>query len=226
MPGFGFGIATFVELLMVVVLIVAAWSWRKGALGVTLVLREFHVSPDPEAPTLIRIVGRISGIVAWLLTSLQLSPEVEFHVTQQDLSIRSSSLSGVSHLFVPIDHISSTECGYRRSLLALGIVLINAVAIVVTVLSFGGAANSSEVGGMLGAVFIDLIIGGIAGLFYYLSKRIMLKIETEGGEHHGILFKRSVMEGVSVDLPDALRAIALLNAHILTQSRRKSPGMS
>ncbi|PYU76589.1 MAG: hypothetical protein DMG49_01245 [Acidobacteria bacterium] len=65
----------------------------------------------------------------------------------------------------------------------------------------------------MGLAFGFLILAGIASLVYFLSKRIGIVVETM--HSHSLAFKRSVIENVSVDLPEALRAISVINARVL-----------
>lgn len=226
MPGFGLGISSLVEVMVVFALIGAAWTWRKGTLGVTLVLREFRVSRTPNTPTVIRIVGRISGVVNWLLTLLRLKPEVEFEVTQEAVSIRYSSLSGFRQFYVPVEHVCCTECGYQRSVMALVFAALFSVGFLFNLLSgilSAFADRRSEASSDITIALGFLILDAIAAALYYFSKRIVLSIETESGGRQGVLFKRSVMENVSVDLPQALQAMGMLNALILSRTQHRQP---
>jgi len=60
---------------------------------------------------------------------------------------------------------------------------------------------------------IYLVLAAIAALVYFLSKRIGITIETT--HSHGVVFKRSVIENVSIDLPEAIRAIRVINSRVL-----------
>ena len=215
MPGFPFGsgFSTLVWLIAIVIVSVVVWRGRSGFVsGTPIVLSKFLVNEDLTARTSVEIVGRASGPVSWILTALRLEPEFRLVVTNSEVSIRRGSLSGLSHIYVPLGKISAVVCGYQRSVLALGFATLFAVGFLLNLLS-GFFENSSQVGSDMGLAFGFLILAGIAGLVYFLSKRIGIVVETM--HPHGLAFKRSVIENVSVDLPEALRAISIINARIL-----------
>jgi hypothetical protein len=64
-------------------------------------------------------------------------------------------------------------------------------------------------------LLLGLIIGGAMLIAYYLSKKIVISLETSGGMVMGLSFKRSVIENVSVDIEQALRAILLVNQKVI-----------
>jgi hypothetical protein len=172
------------------------------------------VDEDPAARTSVEIAGRASGPISWILAALRLEPEFHLVVTNSEVSIRRGSLSGLVHEYVPLEKISAVVCGYQRSILALGFAVLFGVGFVLNLLSGFLENNSNRVGSDMGLAFEFLIFAGIAALVYFLSKRIGIVVETE--RSHGLIFKRSVIENVSVDLPEALRAVSVINARILT----------
>ena len=64
-------------------------------------------------------------------------------------------------------------------------------------------------------ILIGLIIGGLFLIAYYLSKKIVISVETSGGMVLGLSFKRSVIENVSVDIEQALKAIRIVNQKVI-----------
>lgn len=221
--GLGFGFSTVVGLVLFVLLIVVVWRGRGNFVGGTpIVLRSFRVSGDPTAATIIEISGRISGVVSWILTLLRLEPEFQFSVTRTDISIRSASLSGIQHTYIPLSAVTATVCGYQRSILAFAFAVLFSFGFVSQLLSGFLTANQDEVGNDMGLAFGFLILAAIAALVYFLSKRIGLWAETLHA--HGFNFKRSMIENISVDLPQALKAIEVLNGLVL--SARATAGAS
>jgi hypothetical protein len=215
MPGFPFGggFSTLVWLVAIVVVSVVVWRGRSGFVsGTPIVLSKFRVNEDLTARTSVEIVGRASGPISWILTALKLEPEFHLVVTNSEVSIRSGSLSGVSHTYVPLGKISAVVCGYQRSILAFGFATLFGVGALLNLLS-GFFENSNQIGSDIGVALGFLILAGIAGLVYFQSKRIGIVVETM--HPHGLAFKRSFIENVSVDLPEALRAISVINARIL-----------
>ena len=203
----GYGISGLVWLIAFIVVGVVLWQGRhRSSLWV---LTRFIINEDPAAEIGVEIAGRVSGIVSWVLTLLKLNPEVELTVSRSEVSIRNASLSGTGHVYVPLNKISATVCDYHRSMLALGFTILFGVGFVLNLLTGFLGQNNSD----LAQAFGFLIFAAIAALVYYLSKKIRISLETM--HPHGVVFKRSVIGNVSVDLSQALRAIAVVNARAL-----------
>ena len=205
----------FVSGFVFLLVIAMVWRGRRSGYvsGTRMVLKHFHVSDDPAAEIGVQILGRASGIVSWLLTLLKLSPDVELTITRTEASMRSASLSGVVQIYIPLQKVTATVCGYERSILALGAAILSALWFVVALLSALFENNREEVSSDMAAVVAALVLAAAALLWYFLSKRIAIVLETT--HKHGVVFKRSVIENVSVDLPEALRAIEIINARVL-----------
>jgi hypothetical protein len=215
--GVGFGISTIVWVGAIIVVAVIWWRGRRSSYvsGTLVVLKRFHVNEDPSAKAAVEITGRISGIVSWVLTLLRLEPEFELTVTDSEATIRSGSLSGILHMCIPIGKISASICGYQRSILAFGFAILFSVGFVLNLLSGFFENDRSQVGSDMGYAFGFLILAAVAALIYFLSRRIGIGFFFETEHPYGFVFKRSVIENVSVDLPEALRVIAVINARIL-----------
>lgn len=176
----------------------------KNSVSATLVLRNFKITESALAgDTLVEIVGRSSGFKAWLLTVMGLSPETTFKVSRTEVSYKGSSLSGETHQIVPLPSVASTHCGYTKSIfsLILGIIII-----------LGGLLIGTENTSIL---LLELVIGGLFIISYWLSKKIIIKIETSGGLMMGIAFKRSVIENVPVNMEQALKVIKIVNEQVV-----------
>lgn len=179
----------------------------KNSVSATLVLRNFKITESALAgDTLVEIVGRRSGFKAWLLTVMGLSPETTFKVSRTEVSYKGSSLSGETHQIVPLPSVASTHCGYTKSIfsLILGIIIILG--------GLGGLLIGTENTSIL---LLELVIGGLFIISYWLSKKIIIKIETSGGLMMGIAFKRSVIENVPVNMEQALKVIIIVNEQVV-----------
>jgi len=180
-----------------------------------LALRKFRIN-ESSSPTL-DIVGRTSGILGWFLTLLKVDPESHFRLDEQEASFRTASVSGLTHHYVPLEKITSTSCSYFRSVMALGIAAYCALSFIGSLIGALGlgllAKDSNTFGLVAGAAFVWLVLGAIATAWYFLSQKIAIVVRS-GSSGFGFLFKRSMIENVSVDLPEALAAIAVLNARV------------
>lgn len=210
---------------LVVVLIVGGVLLRGRSTyvrGTSMVLKSFRISEDPSEPA-IEIIGRASGIVSWVLNLLQLEPGIEFIVTENEISFRSASLSGIHHTYIPLTKVTESNCGFQRSLLALILTVLFGLGFVFNLLRglFGSRYELSE---STSIAVLLLLFAGVSALVYFLSKRIGLSVITE--RSHGVVFKRSVIGNVSVDLPEALKAIEVINARILAAQTIKTVSVS
>ncbi|HTD44959.1 MAG TPA: zinc ribbon domain-containing protein [Bryobacteraceae bacterium] len=217
---FGFGLLALVQVGLFIMFILIVWRGRVNYVsGTPIVLKDFRVDDDPAAETAVEIVGRVSGMVSWFLTLFRLHTEVRLMVTRNEISIRQASLSGMQDVYIPLGKITTTICGYQRSIVALGFALYFfaefLLSLLTGVIGSGGQAAGTTLAfavGGLGAV-ANLVFTAIAVLVYFLSKRIGITIET--AHRHGVVFKRSVIENVSVDLPEALKAIHVINNRVI-----------
>jgi hypothetical protein len=208
---FGIGVLELIVLAVVVLVLVGRGLARRGGGGIlisgpTLVLRRFKIDETSTANVLVDIVGRASGITAWLLTVMGFDAETSLKVTDKEVSFRSSSLFGQTHQVVPLPSVSSTHCGYSKP---IGYLIVGAIFLIGGILSGLGESGGGTV------ILSGLVIGGILLIAYYLSKKIVISIETSGGMVLGLSFKQSVIENVSVDMEQALKAIRIVNQKVI-----------
>jgi hypothetical protein len=207
---FGIGMPELIIICAIIFVVSGMGLGRRGgsirAGGPTLVLKKFSVSESSQDGVFIEIVGRASGFMAWLLTVLGFDAETQLNVTENDFSFKSSSLFGQIVQTAPLLNISSTHCGYSKP---IGFLIIGCIFIIGGIISSMGRYGSS------GAFIAGLIIGGIFLLLYWLSKKMTLSFETNGGMIMGLTFKRSVIENVAVDIEKARQAIEVINKNII-----------
>ncbi len=220
---FGLGIpelAAFLPLLLII-LLVGAFSRHSGGFrisGPTLVLRKYKVDGASADGVLVDIVGRPSGIIGWFFTVLGLYGESSFKVAGKQISFETSSRFGQLHQVVPLTNVSSTHCSYTKPIgfLIFG-VLSGVVGTVVGILA--GFANEPGSGPV---VIGFLVIGGLLLLGYFLSKKIVLSLQSDGGLWMGLVFKRSVIENIPVDIDKALQTIKLINEKVIESRIQKA----
>lgn len=188
------------------------------------VLQEFSIRSDADGDPLIHIVGRYKGIISWILLSLGIENRIELKVTDKDWTLRQGSLAGMKTVYYPLKQVTSTICGYQRSMIALffsilfGLISLGRslgiLPILFTSLKERGEAAREAAASGLSSVLLSvlgwMILCGIAFLIFYTSKRVSLGVDAGGG-NHGIVFKRSVIENKVMDLVTAEQATALLN---------------
>lgn len=208
---FGIGFQELIILAVIVFIVVGGGLVRRGGGGIritgpTLVLRRFKIDEAPLANILVEIVGRASGVTAWLLTVIGFDAETSLKVTDKEITFRSSSLFGQTYQVLPLQSVSSTHCGYSKP---IGYFIMGAIFLIGGLLSWLGQRGGNTI------ILPGLVIGGIFLTAYYLSKKIVISLETNGGMVLGLSFKRSVIENVSIDIEQALKVIRILNQKVI-----------
>jgi len=169
----------------------------------TLVLRKFEINKDATDKPAIEIVGRSSGIIAWILTAMKLNTLTTLRLQGNELSIVYGSLSGETHTIIPVSAIESTQCGYSKTLayLYLGIISI----------LYG--LGTGELVPLLGLA----VIGGILLAAYYFSNRMFIAVSA-GNRTEMIAYKKGLVDGEAVDLERTLEAIDVINTNVLSRA--------
>ena len=217
---FGIGAPELIIIAIIIsVVAVPFMAGRRGGIsmsGPTLVLRKFNVDKLSPNGVFIEIIGRASGLTSWILTVLRFDTETTLKITKNEISFTSSSLFGQVNQLAPLSGVSSTLCGYSKPigyLIAAGVFIIGGIII----------GLSQRNGGPV--LIFGIIIGIALIVIYALSKKIALSIETRGGRSLGLIFKRSVIENVSVDIEKALNAMEIINSKVLeSQQKIALPG--
>jgi len=182
--------------------------------GPTLVLRKYKVDGSSPDGVLVDIAGRPSGIIGWLLAIIGLYGETSFKVAGRQINLETSSRFSQLHQVVPLTNVSSTHCGYSKPIGFLVFGVLFGLLGVAT-----GFANQPGSGP---AVIVSLIIGGLFLLGYFLSKKIFLSLQSDGGLVMGLVFKRSVIENVPVDINKALQTIRVINEKVIESRIQKA----
>ena len=166
----------------------------------TLVVSKYLVDENAADGKYLNIVGRPSGLMSWLLTLMKINPQTNLELQNDRLSVSLSQLSGESHTVVPLDAIDITKCGFSKKLrwLVLGIATL-----------LGGVSAGDG-----GVFMMALLLSAVFLVLYFFSNRMFLSV-TAGGESVVIEYKKSVVEGVKVDLDRTLAAIEVLNGRVL-----------
>ena len=211
---FGIGFPELIVLVVIVFIVIGGGVVRRGGGGIrltgpTLVLRRFKIDESPSANVLADIVGRASGVTAWLLTVIGLSAETSLKVTDKEVIFKGSSLFGETHQVVPLARIASTHCAYSKP---IGYFIIGVIFLLSPILSYFGLGPNIE---RLTGILPLLVISAIFLIAYFLSKKIVISLETCGGMMLGLSFKRSVIENVSIDIEEALKTIQIVNKKVI-----------
>src|SRR5204863_9125617 len=80
-----------------------------------LVLREFRVGSPQTTGEFLYILGRRSGVIAWLMTLLGLQAQTSFSVTDDEVVRETVGPSGFESIYAPLREISVSRCSYYRA---------------------------------------------------------------------------------------------------------------
>jgi hypothetical protein len=155
-----------------------------------LVLKKWYASQTPNQDgNHVHLVGRQAGLFAWLLSVIGIDPTTEVEIKENLIVFTKSSLSGRERRVIPMKSVCSAYYGYEKpwqAALAFGIVL-------------------------LPIFFIGVIVGP---LYYYLNKRLTVGVVETSSWVGGFSFKRSVIEGQSIDEQKAYEVIDIIRGLI------------
>jgi len=200
------------QLLLFAYLAVSFFSNKKSVQ--TLVLRKFNIDEKAESGFFVEIIGRTSGLKAWLLTILGFDTESSLRFDSKKIEYRNSSLFGEELNISPLASISSTLCGYTRPVFSLIAGIFSSITFLICTLAYADASRY-EKDAFLIIIYISLILAVIFLVRYALNKKLTISVQTSGKINFGLSFKRSVMENVAVNISEVRRAIFLLNSKVV-----------
>ena len=167
-----------------------------------LVIKSWSVnSSPPTGQPHIRIVGRESGLISFILSLLGIDATTTLLVNERHIEHERGDLSGFRRDVTPVEHISTTYYGrfkpWKKASIGAGL----GVALLFS-------------GGWFG-VLLGLIVIGLAGFFYVLNRTLTLGYVADSGlEPKALVFKRSVIEGQEIN-EDSLRDIIAVIEHLI-----------
>ena len=173
--------------------------------GSALVVKEVQI--DENAEVQVHIIARKSGLISWIFSLFGIDPTYTLWVYKDRIETKRQSLSGGIKSVVPISSLDSYTYGFTRPFLFLWLSIILFVIGFPTIL-FG-----------IGILFIILAI--ILLIKFILGKCLTMCFTTYGGNIVLFLYKRSVIEGVSIDenLADKISEIVKQNYIVQTTKR-------
>jgi hypothetical protein len=221
---FGIGIPELQVAFVLILLAALVEWWRLRHAGPNLVLREFRVGTAETAGEFLYILGRRSGLVAWLLTLFGLQAQTSFSVTDDEVARETVGPRGFEYLYSPLTEISSSRCSYYRAFLVLVLSLAffayGLITLLSAVLRENDYVRQRALAGASDTLWPCLILGTACYIWYAQSKRVLISVVARGDVGMGISFKRSVIENVGIELKKAIEAVDLMNARILAKHPR------
>ncbi len=155
-----------------------------------LVVKKWSASKTPDANGVyVRIEGRESGLLAWLLALIGIDAVTTVEIKENLVVFSQGSLEGKQHRIIPMASICSAGYGYVKPLkqaIALGAILA----------PFFG---------------LGLIVGPV---YYFLNKTLSVFVIENSGWVGGFNFKRSIIEGQNIGEQDAYAVIEIIRGLI------------
>lgn len=207
-PDFG-DYAVFGLVLLLIIMFFRGRRNTAKSMGSPLVLKTFTVNEAAPDGIAVHIVGRKSGLIAWLLTVVGFDALTTLIVNETEISFKSSSLYGQMLKLVPISMISSTTCGYFKP---FGFLLFGTVFAVVGVIF--------AIGGIVAGALILIALGGILLGLYWTSKSMIISLTAGGMEPVGLRLRPSVIHGMSINLDKVAAAVTLINRRVAGERER------
>lgn len=163
-----------------------------------LVIKEAEVNEN--GPLYVKIKGRKSGLITWLLTLLGIDSTTTFEVYEDRIEFSEGSLSGRIKEMIPLTTVCNLGTGYMKPILWLVWAFLFLIA------SFFCLANNSA-----GMMLFFLILTAGAVFLYFFRKSMLLYAIPNSGSGAMIIFKRSLIENVNISEEDAYRIISLIS---------------
>ena len=178
-----------------------------------LVIKSWSVNSNPPiGQPHVRIVGRESGLISFILSLLGIDATTTLVVTERHIEHERGDLSGFRRDLTPVEHISTTYYGRFKpwkktvAIAGLGVAFL-----------FAGHWASAILG---------LIVIGLAGVYYVLNRTLTFGyIPDSGVPPRPVEFKRSVIEGQEIN-EDSLRDIIALIEHLIKPTAGVTPIVS
>lgn len=199
----------WVIVLVILSLVLGLAAKASSGLSGALVVKKFFVSPTPrEDGVYIEIVGRQSGLIAWLFALLRIDPTLEMRVRYTKVEYLVSNFTGFTRAVLPIESVSSVYFGVSRPWKkAMGWLLFFIFLAYI-------AAELGSTGGAVGLLLVGLVVA--IWVFVYNRLRLIGFNDVTGETYH-LLLKRSVIEGQEISeekLDEITRIVlALLDEH-------------
>lgn len=179
------------------------------------VIKSWNVNVKPDSNgSYITIVGRMAGLISYLLSICGIDPTVTLRVNSKNLFFTEGSLAGTKHNVIPLRNISSVLYGYHKPWQAMLVLLALGASLA---FCLGNAAESGIVAFVVFAIFTVIALA-----YYALSKKLIIGVIGFGSETFQVVFKRSVIEGKNIDEENAKYVGQVLQSLMDMQYTHKS----
>ena len=168
-----------------------------GTQALALVQKEINT----EGPCYVRLVGRKSGVVDWLLTVIGINTTTVLEVYGDRIEYSYGSLSGRVVEMIPLSKVSNLLCGRFKPAILL---ILAGICFAAAFVTFG----------------ITLIFTILFVIFYFLKKTVLISIIPNSGSASSVAFKRSLIEGKDISEEEAANIIKIV-AQLVEYANKK-----
>jgi len=170
-----------------------------------LVVKEWTVrektGTDTEPP--IRIVGRQSGLMPWILTKFGIDPTFYFTVSNSKLEFVSSSIfRGREHRLIPLQNVSSTYYRYKLPFFECIIAFCSSwvlMALFFSISSLFESLITRFIIFSIGVLFCSALAVFVVKLVIRYHRILTIAVAEISGIVSGFSIKKSVIEGIDID---------------------------
>jgi hypothetical protein len=181
-----------------------------------LVLKEFRM--DKNADEFLSIVGKESGWLATVLAWIGLGPVTALRCGRNALKFVSSSIrNGNRSISVPSSAVTAVAAGFYKPFMLLVIAAVSFVATLVFLILTCSVDINEDIAGFFIFMCLAFAICGAVCVVRYKNSAFLQISVYDGGDLPIIAMrvKRSVIDGVTVDLEKFQNAADLLNDTVM-----------
>ncbi|MBO5760976.1 MAG: hypothetical protein J6S53_05470 [Lentisphaeria bacterium] len=132
-----------------------------------------------DGPCYVRLVGRKSGVVDWILTIFKVNTTTVLEVYADRIEYSYGSLSGSVLEVIPLSKVSNLLCGYFKPVILL---VIAAIFVLLALPTFG----------------TSLIPAVLCLIYYFLKKSVLISVIPNSASGCAVAFKRSIIENQDI----------------------------
>ena len=177
-------------LIVLIIALVGFLGFAGRRAGGALVVKKFFNSSTPrDDGVYVEIVGRQSGLMAWLFALMKIDPTIEMRVRYTKIEYMASSISGFNRVILPIESVASVFFGVNRPW------LLSLTWLVIFLLGAFAAAEIGSTPAVLGLIVVGAIV---AVLIFIFNRQRVIGFTDVTGEDYELVLKRSIIEGKEI----------------------------
>ncbi|MCR5260390.1 MAG: hypothetical protein K6C94_00975 [Candidatus Gastranaerophilales bacterium] len=191
---------------------ISSWFLSRNA----LVLQEFEI--DEEKNRIVHIKARNSGFFSWLLSLCGVDTTTNFDVYRDKIEYTNSSLSGKIKTVMPLSSISISQTGFCKPFIYIFFALFFMFLWLLSIIYFINFHYEHQ----SFVLWSEFLVGLFFIFAYFFNKTLLISVVSNSSWSANICFKRSIIEGISIDENKAYRVIEIINDLFLSQTVKET----